>query len=198
MKILNVGYSSTNYYLLDNNKTTLLVDAGWPGTLSKFVHVLRNRGLGLKDIAWFLVTHFHPDHAGLVQELKDAGSRFILLEGQMPALARLGQMIKPEQPYRQIRSGDESILAIKDSRAFLQKLGFEGEIVPTPGHSDDSMTLVLDTGQAFTGDLTPEFMAPDNRELRQSWQRLRTLEVRKIYPGHGPVHLTPPIHSSGS
>jgi len=30
MKIINVGYSSTNYYLLDNDKVKLLVDAGWP------------------------------------------------------------------------------------------------------------------------------------------------------------------------
>lgn len=30
-----------------------------------------------------------------------------------------------------------------------------GEILWTPGHSDDSVSLVLDSGIAFTGDLQP-------------------------------------------
>jgi hypothetical protein len=32
-------------------------------------------------------------------------------------------------------------------------LGMESEIVPTPEHSDDSVSLILDEGMAFTGDL---------------------------------------------
>ncbi|HUB61958.1 MAG TPA: hypothetical protein VL978_14690, partial [Puia sp.] len=33
---------STHYFLLISEKTTLLVDAGWPGTIGKFLHLLRS------------------------------------------------------------------------------------------------------------------------------------------------------------
>jgi ribonuclease/clavin/mitogillin len=189
MKIINVGYSSTNYYLLDNDKVKLLVDAGWPGTLPKFLHVLGSKDIGIEDIPLFLVTHFHPDHAGLVQELKDTGRKLIILEEQLAGVPLLKDLIKPGVSYQEIRPGGEIILAAKESRAFLQKLGFNGEIIHTPGHSDDSITLVLDSGEAFTGDLPPQgFADEDNIALQESWNKLRAFPIRKIYPGHGPVH----------
>jgi glyoxylase-like metal-dependent hydrolase (beta-lactamase superfamily II) len=52
--------------------------------------------------------------------------------------------------------------------------------------------LVLDEGAAFTGDLTPLSMAPDDvaDPVQQSWARLRAAGATTIYPGHGPVgHL---------
>jgi ribonuclease/clavin/mitogillin len=189
MNIINVGYRSTNYYLLDNGKIKLLIDAGWPGTLPKFIHILRMKDLRIEDISFFLVTHFHPDHAGLVQELKDAGQKLILPEEQLAAVPLLKQLIKQDVPYKEIRPGGELILPTKKSRAFLQGLGFSGEIIHTPGHSDDSITLVLDSGEAFTGDLTPWGAAgPDDTLLQESWAKLRALRIQKIYPGHGPVH----------
>ncbi len=73
MNIVNVGYDSTNYYVIEQNRTRLLVDAGWPGTLPKLQASLKRTGLVLKDLIYLCVTHYHPDHAGLVQELKDRG-----------------------------------------------------------------------------------------------------------------------------
>lgn len=198
MKIVNVGYNSTNYYLLDNDKGKLLVDAGWPGTLPKLLHILKTKGINLQDIACFFVTHFHPDHAGLVQELKDAGGKFLLMEEQVSAVPLLRAMIKTEVAYRAIRPGGEIVLPAKDTRTFLQEFGMDGEIIHTPGHSDDGVTLILDSGEAFTGDLPPEIMDPDNSALRQSWNKLRALAIRKIYPGHGPVHFLPVIPFSDS
>ena len=65
MNILNVGYQSTNYYLIDIKSGKLLVDCGWPGTLPQFSAELKRKGVSIKDIKYFLVTHFHPDHAGM-------------------------------------------------------------------------------------------------------------------------------------
>jgi glyoxylase-like metal-dependent hydrolase (beta-lactamase superfamily II) len=81
------------------------------------------------------------------------------------------------------------VISFAESRARLAAIGLAGEIVPTIGHSDDSVTLVLDEGVAFTGDLTPLSLAEaQNAEaLEASWQRLRDLGVTTIYPGHGPV-----------
>jgi ribonuclease/clavin/mitogillin len=33
LTIVNVGYRSTNYWVLSAERSRLLVDAGWPGTL---------------------------------------------------------------------------------------------------------------------------------------------------------------------
>ena len=46
-------------------------------------------------------------------------------------------------------------ITFAESRALLEQIGIRGEIVPTPGHSADSVSLLLDDGSAFTGDLTP-------------------------------------------
>jgi len=75
MNIINVGYDSTNYYALETKTGKLLVDCGWPGTLPKLSAELKRKGSALKEIKNLLVTHFHPDHAGLVQELAGQGFR---------------------------------------------------------------------------------------------------------------------------
>ncbi len=82
MNIVNVGYASTNYYAIDIKQGKLLVDCGWPGTLPQFIKVLQRKDMALDAIKYLLVTHFHPDHAGLVQELKNMGVQFILPECQ--------------------------------------------------------------------------------------------------------------------
>jgi glyoxylase-like metal-dependent hydrolase (beta-lactamase superfamily II) len=66
-------------------------------------------------------------------------------------------------------------------------MGIAGEVVHTPGHSDDSVSLVLDSGIAFTGDLTSEQMiaTEDPVVVARSWQALRDRGVRTIYAGHG-------------
>src|SRR5215213_2216784 len=69
MNILNVGYDSTNYYLVGPSNTRLLVDIGWSNTLPKFLSVLKRYDVPLKSIRYLLATHYHPDHAGLAQEL---------------------------------------------------------------------------------------------------------------------------------
>jgi glyoxylase-like metal-dependent hydrolase (beta-lactamase superfamily II) len=72
------------------------------------------------------------------------------------------------------------------SRNFLSGLGLQGEVLPTPGHSPDSITLVLDEGHAFTGDLPPRFLVPENDLASlQSWDRIYRHKITRIYPGHG-------------
>jgi len=61
--------------------------------------------------------------------------------------------------------------------------------VLTPGHSDDSVSLLLDNGFAFTGDLPPPSMVTDDiaAAVARSWKELRSRGATTIYPGHGPV-----------
>jgi glyoxylase-like metal-dependent hydrolase (beta-lactamase superfamily II) len=193
MNIVNVGYRSTNYYVLVDTAPRLLVDAGWPDTLGTLQHTCTRMGLRLSDVPYQLVTHFHPDHAGLCQELKRLGVKLIVLDTQLPGIPLLRTYVKPRDNYVDLSPTGNIVITPADSRAFLHSIGIEGQIISTPGHSDDCITLVLDDALAFTGDLTPPTMVPqDPADLAfQSWQKLRALGVTTIYPGHGPSYSLP-------
>lgn len=190
MNIVNVGYASTNYYVLGQPGALLLVDVGWPGTMPQLLAQLRRKDIALAQIGHLLVTHYHPDHAGLAQELKARGVALIVLEQQRAAIPQLRSYMKPAHPYVEIALHDNLQISCADSRAFLRRLGIAGEIIGTPGHSDDSVTLVLDSGAAFTGDL-PRTIAPEQQAAAESWRRIGALGAALIYPGHGPP-ATPP------
>ena len=197
MNIVNVGYDSTNYYVLADARPLLLVDVGWPGTLPKLQHHCTRKGIRLAEIPYLLVTHYHPDHAGLVNDLQRFGITLIVLETQLTTIPTLRTYMKPIHPYHEIDVGAARQIQCADSHAFLAQMDMRGEIISTPGHSDDSVTLVLDNGAAFTGDLTPAFIAGDDTmdPTYQSWQAIRAVGGRTIYPGHGP---TWPLHIASS
>ena len=185
MNIVNVGYDSTNYYVL-GNKNCLLVDIGFPGSLPKLLSACKRKSISLAEIKYLLVTHYHPDHGGLAQELKQAGVRLVVLENQLAWIPVMARYMKPGQQYQEIDLRDNLVLCYEDSRKFLSGLGLAGEIISTQGHSEDSLSLVLDEGLAFTGDLPMLGFADDPEGLiRQSWERLRLKGVKDIYPGHG-------------
>jgi endoribonuclease LACTB2 len=187
MNIVNVGYDSTHYYLLEIKGGKLLIDSGFPGTLPKLAAGLKRKGIALNEIKYFLATHYHPDHAGLAQELKDQGAKLIVLEPQIDFIAPFAEFFKKKEfPYREIDQKDNLILKCEQSRKFLADLGINGEIIHTPGHSDDSVTLILDEGFAFTGDLHPLFILPEEDSTsRQSWDRIYQHQIKQILPGHG-------------
>lgn len=188
MNLINVSYDSTNYYLTGQDHCRLLIDVGWPGTLPKLLANLKRKGVALQDIGYLFITHYHPDHAGLTQELKNQGVRWLLLEQQTGAVSTLKTLMKPGDHFLDIQIQDAVRLETRTSRAFLKSIGVSGEIIHTPGHSSDSMTLVLDEGLAFTGDLPGlGWTVEEHRvEVEQSWQKIREMNVKMIYPGHGP------------
>src|SRR5512135_817279 len=138
MNILNVGYDSANYYLLSDGARRLLIDVGWPGTLPKLLAALKRKGVALNEVSALLVTHYHPDHAGLAQELKDRGVQLVVLETQRAAIPELRRYIKPNYPYREISLNGNVDLTLAESRDWLRRVGISGEIISTPGHSAES------------------------------------------------------------
>jgi len=187
MNIVTVSYHSTNYYAIDIKGGKLLIDCGWPGTLPQFTAALKRKGIVPKEIKYILVTHFHPDHAGLVQDFKDLGAKLILMETQVGFIAPLKSLIKTKKvSYKEIRENDNYNLKFKDSRKLLASLGIAGEIISTPGHSGDSITLILDEGSAFTGDLPPRFLVSDDDTItHESWEKISRHKINRIFPAHG-------------
>jgi glyoxylase-like metal-dependent hydrolase (beta-lactamase superfamily II) len=189
--IVNVGYRATNYWVVSAGPSRLLVDLGYPGIMGTMRATLRRMGVPLEEIRYGLATHYHIDHAGLAQEFKQAGVRLLVLETQVEAIPRMKTWTKPRDGYVDITMHDNVAISFVESRTVLAQIGIAGEIVSTPGHSDDSVSLLLDDGLAFTGDLTrPALAGEDNAGLvAASWRLLRKRGVTRLYPGHGPVRL---------
>lgn len=187
--IVNVGYRATNYWVVSAGDSRLLVDLGYPGTMGMLRANLDRKGIPLHEIRYGLATHFHIDHAGLAQELKLAGIPLLVLETQTAAIPRMKSWTKPADRFVDITTHDNVTIRFAESRALLQKIGIAGEIVCTRGHSDDSVSLLLDDGSVFTGDLQPVSMTPPEQSAAtaESWRLLRERGALRVYPGHGPI-----------
>jgi len=155
---------------------------------------LDRMGVPLNELRYALATHYHIDHAGLAQEFKRAGIPLLVLETQIAAIPLVRRHVKPRDNYLEITLTDNVTVSFGESRALLAKIGIAGEILCTPGHSDDSVSLLLDDGSAFTGDLTPLALAVNEHKaaVAASWQLLRERGARRVYPGHGPIRSIQP------
>jgi glyoxylase-like metal-dependent hydrolase (beta-lactamase superfamily II) len=143
----------------------------------------------ITEIRYGLATHYHIDHAGVAQELKLAGVPLLVLDVQVAAIPLMKTWIKPQDRYLDVTMHDNVEMSCDESRSLLEGVGIPGEILHTPGHSDDSVSLLLDDGSVFTGDLTPpQYIGLEAPEVvRESWQLLRERGATRVYPGHGPV-----------
>jgi ribonuclease/clavin/mitogillin len=187
--IVNVGYRSTNYWVISAGTSRLLIDLGYPGTMGTLRANLERMDVPLREIRYGLATHYHLDHAGLAQELKKAGVPLLVLESQVRAIPLMKSSTKPWDRYVDIMLHDSLAISFAESRAVLERVGIAGEILSTPGHSEDSVSLLLDDGSAFIGDLKPPQLVGDESVsvVAESWRLLRERGATRIYPGHGPV-----------
>ncbi len=189
ISIVNVGYRSTNFWVVSAGTSRLLVDLGWPGTMATLRAQLARTDIPLRELRLGLATHYHIDHAGLAQDLKLAGVPLLVPDVQLPWIPRLADHIKPTDHFTPITLHDNRVVTLDETRAVLAQLGIGGTIVHTPGHSPDSVSLLLDDGTVFTGDLThPMLIGEDDAaETEASWQRLLELGANTVYPGHGAI-----------
>lgn len=186
LTIVNAGYRSTNYWVVSAGTSRLLVDIGWPGTLGTMKATLNRMGVPLHEIRYAFATHYHIDHAGLAEELKCAGVPLLVLDVQLDAIPAMKRWTKPQDNYVDITLDGCLVIPFDQSRQLLSQIGIPGEILHTPGHSNHCVSLLLDDGSVFTGDLPPEEFAFDNPLAFATWQSLRRRGARTVYPGHGP------------
>ncbi len=87
-------------------------------------------------------------------------------------------------------------VVLGDEERSLADYGITGSIIPTPGHSKGSVSVLLTTGEAFVGDLAMSgfplrfspglpILAEDMEEVKRSWKRLLEKGARRVYPAHG-------------
>jgi hydroxyacylglutathione hydrolase len=91
---------------------------------------------------------------------------------------------------------ERDIVIEDDNDSFLKGIGIDGVILHTPGHTRDSISVLLSDGSAFVGDAAMNFLRwtgvghrpiyiEDINTVYESWRKLRERGARVIYPSHG-------------
>ncbi|HEV8471807.1 MAG TPA: MBL fold metallo-hydrolase [Methylomirabilota bacterium] len=166
----------TNTYLV-GRRDPILVDtgAGVPDYVPLLEAYLGERGW--TQPSRVLLTHRHRDHLGGVEQLR---ARF---KGLRVSKMRHKDAALPE-PIEDLRDGQA-----------VQGEGVTLVPVYTPGHASDHLCYYLVEERAlFTGDVilggSTTVIPSDDGDLLDyldSLRRLLSLDVRRIYPAHGPV-----------
>ena len=181
--IVHTVFCKTKCYLIKAFEGYLLFDAGWPGQYRLFKDSVKSLGMRMKEIRAFVVSHFHPDHAGLAGMFVANRIRFVVFENQVSHIDEMKELMERKGfPFTAIDKSRIDIMRLQDSRAWLKSMGIEGQIIQTFSHGDQGIALLLDSGEAFIGDMP---VLQEYSELAQSdWSRIRSLEARSIYPAH--------------
>ncbi|MCR5251664.1 MAG: MBL fold metallo-hydrolase [Lachnospiraceae bacterium] len=188
MKVVELRYSNTNTWLIRSGEGSILFDTGWAGTFQAFLAAMGEQKLAVQDIDLILISHFHPDHCGIAQEIAALGPKIVVADVQRDYIHFPDRIFAAEKKFRHVPIEDEGIvlLPLAESREFLKRHGFAGQLLHTPGHSDDSISLCLDGGSIFVGDLNPlyELEAHKGTQIEESWKKLLALKPHSIYYGH--------------
>ena len=187
--VKRLRYGNTNTFFIKESGRGLLVDTDYAGTLPMFFRCIKQADIGIKDIGYLLATHYHPDHMGIAGELQKLGVKLLLIDIQKPYVHFSDRIFEREKRFGYKAPDETAALTIscEESRAFLLGIGIKGEIMHTPGHSVDSVSLVLDEGSCMVGDLEPfEFLEgyKDKPELRDSWEKIMSRKPKRILFAH--------------
>lgn len=181
-------YGNTNTYYIANEDVGILVDTDWAGTLSAFYKEIKTKNITLEKIKYLIVTHYHPDHMGLASELMELGIQLVVMDIQQEYISFSDGIFAKDKrlSYTPINLENAIIISCRESRTFLKRLGIDGEIIHTPGHSDDSISLILDSGTAIVGDLCPlgSVLAYNDDILINSWNEILSRDLKIVYYGH--------------
>ena len=187
--MIRLKYGNTNTFYIPGKSGGLLIDTDYAGTLQAFFRALKTNHLELNDISYVLPTHCHPDHIGLIGELQHLGVKPLLVDIQLATVHFPDEIFGRDKHlrYAPIDEKQATIISCDESREFLRSIGIEGEIISTPSHSEDSVSVILDGGECFVGDLEPyEYLDgyDDNPQLENDWDLILSMKPKRILYAH--------------
>ncbi len=190
--MIKLKYGNTNSFFIQGG-SGLVVDTDYAGTLPAFYKALKQNNIKVRDIGYVLATHYHPDHMGLVGELMGQGVTLLLIDVQKDFVHFSDAIFERDGlPYVPVDEKQAAVISCGESRAFLKSIGIHGEIIHTPSHSEDSVSLVLDDGDCFVGDLDPfEHIEAyeENRALKNDWEHILSLNPKRVFFAHRPEKI---------
>ena len=187
--VTKLKYGNTNTFFVRGTAGSLLIDTDYAGTLPLFYRAIKEHNIRVRDIDYVLATHYHPDHIGLISELIKQGVKLLLLDTQLSYIHFSDGIFSRDLHlnYEPITTETATVIRSEDSRNFLKRIGIDGEIVVTQSHSEDSVSLILDNGACFVGDLEPmEYLGgyEQNEKLKSDWDLVMRYAPKVIHYAH--------------
>lgn len=211
--IHNLGNRVVNNYLVASKAGYVLIDTGYDGSFPRFMRMLEKNHVQPRDIRYVFLTHAHDDHAGFLNEvLVMTDAKVILHPKAVDGLKRgqnsflggcssrlaflfckvLALFGHGEHRYPVIREEYLDRLVPIDSDRFGE-LGFPFEILRTPGHTADHISMLADD-VLFCGDAAMNgfpsmrrtiIWIEDLKQYKRSWEAILKMNPRILCPGHG-------------
>jgi hydroxyacylglutathione hydrolase len=189
----------------------IMIDGGPPNKKMDFIKAMKKISLNPETIKLIVITDGHPDHIGSARDIKELTGAKIIMHRLAKDCLETGEWKEMHTPggwigrkmlgrvvtwfYGEIPSAEVE-LVVEDDGLSLKEYGISGRIVYTPGHTMGSVSLLLDSGEAFEGDLAMNkfplrlnpglpTIAEDSGKVKKSWRKLLELGVTTVYPAHG-------------
>jgi len=168
--IHNIGTFAVNSYIIETEKGLIAVDSGYAKSIYNYKSKFVLLGFKFTDIKFFFLTHCHDDHVGFLKELTElAPDAPIILhpeaiprlkEGHNPhthgASYKLMQQFlirsKAKEKYFPAMDCLARYLPFDKSKQYLIEAGIDIRIVELPGHTADSIGLLLPDKRMLIGD----------------------------------------------
>ena len=189
----------------------VMIDGGPPRSAHSIEKWLKIIHIKPDEIQLIVLTHGHADHVGSASRVKEiTGAEIVLHKCDKDwfengtvvwpsAASTWGQimrsLLKPITPMLRFPVGQVDVV-LGDEGLSLAEYGISGRVIHTPGHTSGSVSVLLETGDAFVGCLAHNnlpfrlnpglpIFAEDMDRLQESWNHLLDQGARMIYPGHG-------------
>lgn len=206
-----IRLGTCNTYLIPGNKGFILIDAGNRNKGATFKRRLKSLSITPGDIRLIVITHVHFDHVGSCLAIKSLTQAKVMVHQAERDLLEKGVVVIPPgiTPFHRIAG----VLGNRYFKHFfqfpavpvdigtlyktsLEDFGIDGIVIPTPGHTRGSLSVLLKSGEAFVGDLAVNYfplgiggyLPPYGENIPQilsGWETLLKAGAKIIYPGHG-------------
>lgn len=201
---LPLGGRTVNCYLLPVEGGFVLIDCGAPNARKTLLGDLERLGCRKGELRLIAITHGDFDHTGNAAYLRETYGGVIAMHPGDALMAEAGDM------FANRRKGNALLRALvpklvgfgKAERfipdvlladgASLEEYGLAAQVVSIPGHSLGSVGLLTAEGDFFCGDLLENSKTPgingimdDPQAAAKSVEKLSTLGIKRVYPGHG-------------
>ena len=208
--IMTINLGFVKAFLIKGEKY-ILVDTGVPKSFETIKRYMTDNGINPKDISAVIITHNHLDHTGSISKIKELTGAPVLIHKSEDIFLSKGvttpvqirslfpKLLMKIMKNPQINPFNADII-IKDNDIIdLKPYGAVGKIIHTPGHTDGSISVLLDSGHAVVGDLFSAkkakqgskanfpFIYSDLNAIKGSMRKLLDQVGKQFYNAHGVV-----------